>query len=339
MPHECTNCGRVFPDGSKKMLSGCPNCGGNKFQFRPSSQEARSKPQSGREQSDSHSQSQSETRPMADTHTQTTSTSTDTQQSSSNTDPVPKPDTTEYNSVGADTAANPEYEHERANTSAGKDHTHQSETDSHFDPWSHTDGAESRKESERVDSADTRHEISEDAEKKRVEDSTESTPHISSDETNRSSLDTANSTEDSTFDHLSEEHTEDNAQASARGDIVSPEELAAVGSSSDAEYYPQQESSSPPEQSDSSLKNASQTSGDNPQQSSGSPEEDGPDLGDLRTELNQQFESIRIVAPGQYELNLMELYDRSEYIISLQEDGRYVIEVPNAGDGLSDNIE
>jgi predicted nucleic acid-binding Zn-ribbon protein len=36
------------------------------------------------------------------------------------------------------------------------------------------------------------------------------------------------------------------------------------------------------------------------------------------------------VSPGKYELNLMELYDRQEYIISLQEDGRYVIEMPDA---------
>ena len=53
----------------------------------------------------------------------------------------------------------------------------------------------------------------------------------------------------------------------------------------------------------------------------------------LRRELNEQFESIRIVSPGQYELNLMELYDREEYIISLREDGRYVIEVPDSWSG------
>ncbi|ERH02637.1 MAG: Zn-ribbon containing protein (DUF2072) [Halonotius sp. J07HN6] len=37
MPHQCTNCGHVFPDGSKEMLSGCPDCGGNKFQFKQGS--------------------------------------------------------------------------------------------------------------------------------------------------------------------------------------------------------------------------------------------------------------------------------------------------------------
>ncbi|WP_394338688.1 MULTISPECIES: OapC/ArvC family zinc-ribbon domain-containing protein [Haloprofundus] len=56
--------------------------------------------------------------------------------------------------------------------------------------------------------------------------------------------------------------------------------------------------------------------------------DDKPDLSTLREELNEQFESIKIVSPGQYELNLMELYDRDSYIISLQEDGHYVIEVP-----------
>jgi len=39
MPHQCTNCGHVFPDGSKEMLSGCPDCGGNKFQFKQGSVE------------------------------------------------------------------------------------------------------------------------------------------------------------------------------------------------------------------------------------------------------------------------------------------------------------
>jgi len=40
MPHQCTNCGHTFPDGSKEMLSGCPECGGNKFQFKPAGSNA-----------------------------------------------------------------------------------------------------------------------------------------------------------------------------------------------------------------------------------------------------------------------------------------------------------
>ncbi len=49
----------------------------------------------------------------------------------------------------------------------------------------------------------------------------------------------------------------------------------------------------------------------------------------LHHELSSQFESIRILEPGQYELNLMELYTRDECIIAIQEDGRYVIQVPD----------
>ena len=73
---------------------------------------------------------------------------------------------------------------------------------------------------------------------------------------------------------------------------------------------------------------ASSTDGDDPPD----PEASDPNLDALRQKLNDQFESIRIVSPGQYELNLMELYDREEYIISLREDGRYVIEMPEGWD-------
>nr|WP_284011058.1 Zn-ribbon containing protein [Halomicroarcula sp. YJ-61-S] len=58
--------------------------------------------------------------------------------------------------------------------------------------------------------------------------------------------------------------------------------------------------------------------------------DDRPDLSELREELNEQFESIKVLEPGQYELNLMELYDREEYIVALEEDGRYSIQVPEA---------
>ncbi|AXR79822.1 hypothetical protein AArcMg_3586 [Natrarchaeobaculum sulfurireducens] len=60
------------------------------------------------------------------------------------------------------------------------------------------------------------------------------------------------------------------------------------------------------------------------------PTGDRPSIDELRAELNEQFESIKIVRPGEYELNLMELYNREEYIVSLQEDGRYVIDVPDS---------
>ncbi|MCO5381713.1 MAG: Zn-ribbon domain-containing protein [Methanosarcina barkeri] len=33
MPHRCTRCGTIFEDGDTVVLSGCPNCGWNKFLY------------------------------------------------------------------------------------------------------------------------------------------------------------------------------------------------------------------------------------------------------------------------------------------------------------------
>ena len=44
-----------------------------------------------------------------------------------------------------------------------------------------------------------------------------------------------------------------------------------------------------------------------------------------------------MVEPGQYELNLMELYERDEYIIAMRENGRYVIQVPDSWTGAADS--
>lgn len=33
MPHKCTACDRVYPDGADELLNGCDRCGGRKFQF------------------------------------------------------------------------------------------------------------------------------------------------------------------------------------------------------------------------------------------------------------------------------------------------------------------
>jgi len=60
-----------------------------------------------------------------------------------------------------------------------------------------------------------------------------------------------------------------------------------------------------------------------------STETEDSEMASLRRELNDQFESIKILEPGQYELNLMELYNREERIIALREDGQYVIDVPD----------
>jgi len=115
-------------------------------------------------------------------------------------------------------------------------------------------------------------------------------------------------------EHVRDRTEEDVAQASARSDVVSPDEL---------------------DRASRDIETDSSSTGSDPDTPT-DPEGPRPDIDDLRDELNEQFESIRIVSPGKYELNLMELYDRQEYIISLQEDGRYVIEMPDAWGIISD---
>ncbi|MFB6123206.1 MAG: Zn-ribbon containing protein [Haloferacaceae archaeon] len=224
MPHQCTNCGRTFPDGSKEMLSGCPDCGGNKFQFHPGS-------------------ASNEAEPTADADA--TSTSSAAQSADSDSDPDPD-----------DGLAS------KANASV-RDWVGGRITDDSETPQPETP-ADSQRDA--------------------------SVPARQSPSSRQSSPPDSHSPSDV-------DDSEDTAQADARRDVVSPDELAEA-----ADAVP-------------------------PAESAEDAADDTPDLAELRAELNEQFESIRIVDRGQYELNLMELYDREEYIISLREDGRYVIEV------------
>jgi predicted nucleic acid-binding Zn-ribbon protein len=217
MPHQCTNCGRTFDDGSKEMLSGCPDCGGNKFQFHPSASDVPAEPDAEAEPPD-----------------------------------PPGPDSTVARTVG--------------NAAA---------TVRDFVGGSNDPGAP-------------------------APDDTGPGP----------TPDDAGSVEAPS--------NEDTAQATARSEVVSRDEIPASDGwdpsspDADAPAGPSSESMTPP------------TDG----HVADEPDGDRPDLTELREELNEQFESIKVLSPGQYELNLMELYDREEYIIALQEDGRYTIQVP-----------
>ncbi|MBS1263201.1 MAG: hypothetical protein MAG715_00372 [Methanonatronarchaeales archaeon] len=33
MPHQCTGCDTVYPNGTEEILSGCPECGWNRFRY------------------------------------------------------------------------------------------------------------------------------------------------------------------------------------------------------------------------------------------------------------------------------------------------------------------
>ncbi|SEO60355.1 hypothetical protein SAMN04487948_103444 [Halogranum amylolyticum] len=269
MPHQCTNCGKTFADGSKEMLSGCPDCGGNKFQFRPSGATDAESDGTGSDSTPDRDQSTSSGRPNTDRSDRSGVTGTAAKAGASvrewvgnrTTDETNEPDET-GKADGTDDA--PEA------TTASTDVTIEPTDDGESDGTTATDepGDASASESTTPESPSPDREV---------------------------------------------DSAEDRAQASARSDVVTPEELSA------AENRPV---------------------GEQPADADGTviePEsEDRPDLSDLRDELNDQFESIKILQPGQYELNLMELYDREEYIISLREDGRYVIEVPDTWRGSED---
>ncbi|AUV83796.1 hypothetical protein C2R22_20885 [Salinigranum rubrum] len=261
MPHQCTTCGRTFADGSKEMLSGCPDCGGNKFQFKPASPRAR--------ESDS---------------TPATDDAADSDSAAEAGRPTPSDrSSTDAGDGPADTADSPP----RPSSSPSR-----SSPPPSADPSSTADAS--------ADSAPSA--------------PSQSTPPSETDEgTPPSETDDQNDAEVERRTDDARPPAEDHAQASARTDFVSPDELADAAS----------QSRQTPESVDGRVIE--------PQN------EDRPGLEELREELNSQFESIKIVSPGQYELNLMELYDRQEYIISLQEDGRYVIEVPGSWDDRGDD--
>jgi hypothetical protein len=243
MPHECTSCGRVFQDGSKEMLSGCPECGGNKFQYRPGSGAG--------DGGGPRTEPRSDEAPGSD------------------------PD------VGTGAAGTDAASADAASTDAASDSTAgvgRGERDGDADRSSATDDAPDDALVERRSG--------------RERDGAEAS-------------DRAGAGADADGEG---EGAEDSAQADARGGVVTPEELDAVARGT----------------------GAADATGEAAVGDEDGDGDDRPSIDQLRQELNDQFESIRIVSPGKYELNLMELYNREEYVISLQEDGRYVIEVPES---------
>ncbi|QKY20698.1 hypothetical protein B4589_010025 [Halolamina sp. CBA1230] len=253
MPHECTTCGRQFDDGSKEMLSGCPNCGGNKFQFQPA----------GRAATDDASATDAEPPEPADAEEPATGPETSASET-----PDPKPtasETADPKPTAADDAESGVAEREEAFRDAEIDDEVGEEN------RAQNDARSSSASIEEIDEARRKMEAAEEEVA-----SGRGTPQGPPTETP--------SGEDTDEFDLS----------------------GAVGPDDDVEKQP--------------------VAGSAPEREEPVSDED-TDLRSLREELNDQFESIKITAPGQYELNLMELYDRKEYIISLQEDGRYVIEM------------
>ena len=288
MPHQCTDCGRTFDDGSKEMLSGCPNCGGNKFQFRPDAATRRDAG-AGAAGGSSGPAGVSDGAATSDDDILVADEEPPDPPAESGAEPpepavdgavartVGKAATTVRDLVGSDDPRRGAPAEVGAPSPAGG--------------TTSADAAGPDDESSRTGVADTtdRHRDREAAARTR-----DSSTHDSS-------------------------TREDTAQASARSAVVSPGELP--------ETEPEGAATGPaPSATPARLEGDGGEDYEEPA--------DRPDLADLRAELNEQFESIKVLEPGQYELNLMELYDREEYIIALQEDGKYTIQVPEGyGDG------
>ncbi|MCT9094863.1 Zn-ribbon containing protein [Haloarchaeobius sp. HME9146] len=334
MPHQCTECGRTFEDGSKEMLSGCPECDGNKFQFIPKgavndANASASPPEPPARGSESSAvskaattvrdwvnrNSQDEDKAWPKSATEDYDTPAEKAAARSNDSPAPAdpaPQETPASTTGdtsSPSAAQPDA------PSAGEP-----EARSAGEPEARRAGepeARSAGESEARSAGEPEVRSAGDADGL---EAGEVGPAQSPEEQETTGGISARTMS-----------TEDNAQASARSDVVSPDELPDPS-----------ERSHPATSGDSTRRTAQATErSQQPQPTDGhvvaepsdTEVDDRPDLDELREELNQQFESIKILNPGQYELNLMELYDREEYIISLREDGRYVIDVPDSWRG------
>jgi predicted nucleic acid-binding Zn-ribbon protein len=252
MPHQCTDCSRSFDDGSQEMLSGCPDCGGNTFQYQPSG-----------------------------------STGGETEAPEPAEEP-PEPPEPPVDSSVARTVGNA--------ATAVRDLVGSSP--------SPPEPAEGTDDPSPAGSSPPEPAGSEPAPAESASADPAPTPTDPGPETG----DTAETVP-----------AEDTAQASARSDIVSKEELPPAPDSPATTERP-----TPVIDDDSDGTTAAKREA----ASSDDADRDRPDLSELRSELNDQFESIKVLNPGKYELNLMELYDREEYIIALQEDGKYTIQVP-----------
>ncbi|WP_081603283.1 MULTISPECIES: Zn-ribbon containing protein [unclassified Haloferax] len=319
MPHQCTTCGKVFPDGSKEMLSGCPSCGGNKFQFKPAS--SGSAPASASD--DTPSTGGAGTRDLSSSAADAVR---DRAQQQSHPDSTDEESMTVSDWANANADANAPQRSETGDT-AGSTRSEPSSTGAAGSSDAADGGGEPEDKPRGWGEWPSAPGESPGADPQEPPASRNKSRGEPATERPSSSADSASPPDRDPGTINARETDEDNSQKSARSDVVTPEELAA------ADANRRGSGAETPSEAPPASEGAAGQPADAPTDADGTviepSSDERPDLDQLREELNDQFESIKIVNPGQYELNLMELYDRSEYIISLREDGRYVIEVPD----------
>ncbi|MEF8840343.1 MAG: Zn-ribbon containing protein [Haloarculaceae archaeon] len=272
MPHQCTNCGHTFADGSKEMLSGCPGCGGNTFQFHPKGTEVPDEPPEEAEAPPPEPEGGGTANTVGRAATKVR----------------------DFVGTGSDADVDADAGAATPDSGAGRPEEREPAPDPSA-PWPDDVVGEGDGGDAEIIDADARREEGE------------------------------------------ADDTEDLAQASARADVTGPDDLAAgVDDPSASGGVDPSASGGGTRSADSDAGPAASEGApgrtDTPEPTDGrvvsEPSDEEPGVEELREQLNDQFESIKIVEPGQYELNLMELFDREEYIIALQENGRYVIQVP-----------
>ncbi len=58
------------------------------------------------------------------------------------------------------------------------------------------------------------------------------------------------------------------------------------------------------------------------------PKNKGKEIEEIKEQF-ERIESVRIIEPGRYELNIEKLFESGEVVIALQEDGKYAIHLPS----------
>jgi len=61
------------------------------------------------------------------------------------------------------------------------------------------------------------------------------------------------------------------------------------------------------------------------------PKDKGKEIEEIKEQFEsfERIESVRIIEPGRYELNIEKLLSSGEIVIALQEDGKYAIHLPS----------
>jgi predicted nucleic acid-binding Zn-ribbon protein len=311
MPHQCTACGHAFADGSKEMLGGCPDCGGNKFQFYPEGTGVPDEPPSEAEAAAPEAPEPS----VSSTVGRATTKVRDFVSSGPPDGSDPGPD------AGDEPAPDAAWPTETDPSVSGGD-ADIIDADARETERALTDAEDHAQ-------ASARSELASEAEVEASSPDGTATPPGD----DAPAADAASASSDGTAQPR-------DGTAPPRDGTAPPPDGSPVDRSSAPDGASAQDGTSAPDDAGTTAPADHEPgSGDaRPVDDSAGrvvsqPTDRETDVSELREQLNDQFESIKILEPGQYELNLMELYDREEYIIALQENGRYMIQVPEQWHG------